>query len=202
VIGPDGRGRTMSVSAHKTDDELISDVRQGRMDAFRVLVQRHEPQVAATVIGMLGKGPEAQDVGQETFIRFYRSLDRFRGDASVGTYLTRIAMNLSLNALKRCKRQMQRYGGDTESLDGVPDETQRSDAHVEGRHIRDAIAKLSPKHRAVVVLRLLEERTTQETASILGVPAGTVLSRLARGIKALREHLEPQREVTHERQSS
>jgi len=61
--------------------------------------------VAATVIGMLGHCPEAEDIGQETFIRFYKSLDKFRGDASVGTYLTRIAINLSLNEIKRRRRQ-------------------------------------------------------------------------------------------------
>ncbi len=185
----------MISSAQRPDDELIADVRQGRMDAFRMLVERYEPQVAATVIGMLGKGPEAQDVGQEVFVRFYRSLERFRGDASLGTYLTRIAMNLSLNALKRRTRQKQRYGGDTESLREMADETDRTGKHDDSREIHDAIAKLAPKHRAVVVLRLLEERSTQETAEILGVPAGTVLSRLARGVKALREYLAPYREV-------
>ncbi|SVD24097.1 uncharacterized protein METZ01_LOCUS376951, partial [marine metagenome] len=78
-----------------TDTAFIDRAREGDETAFRVLVERYEPQVAATVVGMLGPGDEADDVGQETFVRFYRALAKFRGDAALGTYLTRIAMNLS-----------------------------------------------------------------------------------------------------------
>ena len=92
-----------------TDRALIDQARAGDEAALRVLIERYEPQVAATVVGMLGPGDEADDVGQETFVRFYQSLDKFRGDAALGTYLTRIAINLSLNALERRKRQRWRF---------------------------------------------------------------------------------------------
>ena len=68
-------------------------------------MRRYESKVAATVVGMLGAGNEADDVGQETFIRFYNALKNFREEASVGTYITRIAINLSLNELRRRKRR-------------------------------------------------------------------------------------------------
>jgi len=87
-----------------TDAELIDASRAGDNNSFKEIVKRYESRVAATVIGMLGNCPEADDVGQETFIRFYQGLDKFRGEASVGTYLTRIAINLSLNELKRLKK--------------------------------------------------------------------------------------------------
>src|SRR5215207_4833149 len=92
-----------------TDQELIGRARAGDERAFRLLVERFEPVVAATVTGMLGPGDDADDVGQETFIRFYRALGDFRGEASVKTYLRRIAVNLSLNALKRRRRFALRF---------------------------------------------------------------------------------------------
>ena len=85
----------------ETDRALTDRAREGDEAAFRTLVTRYESRVAATVVGMLGPGDEADDVGQETFIRFYQALGKFRGEAALITYLTRIAMNLSLNAIKR-----------------------------------------------------------------------------------------------------
>ena len=79
----------------QTNEQLAAAARDGDMDAFRMLVEKLEPRVAATVIGMLGPGPDAEDVGQETFVRFYRALNSFRGDSSVVTYVTRIAINLA-----------------------------------------------------------------------------------------------------------
>ena len=91
-----------------SDSALIVRARRGDARAFRTIVERYQEAVARTVIGMLGPGDEADDVGQETFIRLHGSLNRFRGDAGLKTYLTKIAMNLSLNALKRRKRQRGR----------------------------------------------------------------------------------------------
>ena len=92
-----------------TDSALIDRARAGDETAFRTLVERYESQVAATVVGMLGPSEEADDVGQETFVRFYQALGKFRGEAALGTYLTRIAMNLSLNAIKRRQKQRWRF---------------------------------------------------------------------------------------------
>ena len=92
-----------------SDETLLAGARAGDDRAFASLVERYEARVAATVVGMLGPGDEAEDVGQETFIRLYRYLDRYRGDASLGTYLTRIAMNLSLTALRKRKRWFSRF---------------------------------------------------------------------------------------------
>ncbi len=139
---------------------------------------------------MLGQCPEAEDVGQETFIRFYQNLSDFRGESSVVTFLTRIAINLSLNELKRRKRQFQR---------DMPLEAARSIAGEDARDydpdqkeiVQRAIQQLSPKHRAVIVLRLVEGYSTKETAHILKLAHGTVLSRLSRALEKLKELLEP-----------
>lgn len=148
--------------------------------------------MAATVINMLGYCPEAEDVGQETFIRFYRSLPKFRGDSSVGTYLTRIAINLSLNEIKRYKRRRELHlSREDEKMDSVPDHSDRKNQKELKEIVHTGIQKLNPKYRAVIVLRLIQGYTTQETAQILHLPVGTVLSRLARAQMQLKEILRP-----------
>lgn len=178
-----------------TDHALVERARAGDHAAFRKIVERHEGAIGAVVVGMLGPGPEAEDVGQDTFIRFYRSLDRFRGDAALRTYLTRIAKNLSLNALKRRKRTSLRFLRiDDGSSPEVRFETLASEeaspaADVERREreraVRSAIDGIDEKHRVVLVLRMIEGLSTRETAEALGLPQGTVLSRLSRAMKKL-----------------
>ena len=176
-----------------SDQALIDRSRAGDERAFRDLVERYEPRVAATVIGMLGPGDEAEDVGQETFIRLYRALDRFRGDSSLGTYVTRIAINLSLTALKKRKRRISRFVSQDETERDRPEaswdprgELERKD---DIRRVREAVARLAPNHRAVVVLRMIDGYSTREAAEILGVPVGTVMSRLARAMERLEKDM-------------
>jgi RNA polymerase sigma-70 factor (ECF subfamily) len=175
-----------------TDEELVTAARDGDDDAFKELVVRFEPIVARTVTGMLGDSAEAEDVGQETFIRFYNSLRRFRGESSVRTYLTRIAMNLSLNELKRRKRRRLRFTiKPVEEYHDLADEKQDRGRDVDKERIWMAIGQLEEKFRSVIVLRLIDGYSTEETARILDIPLGTVLSRLSRGQKKLRELLGP-----------
>jgi RNA polymerase sigma-70 factor, ECF subfamily len=184
-----------------TDAELIANARAGDDRAFAVLVDRYERVVAATVIGMLGPGDDADDVGQETFIRFHRALGSFRGESSLKTYLVHIAMNLSLNALGRRRRSVLRFvSRDSEADDGdplvdLPEPRLGPDGDVDTKElqllVRAAVRRLGEKHRAVVVLRLFHEYSTKEAADILGVPEGTVLSRLSRAMKELESLLRP-----------
>jgi RNA polymerase sigma-70 factor (ECF subfamily) len=144
------------------------------------------------VIGMLGYCTEAEDIGQETFIRFYKALAKFRGDSSIGTYLTRIAINLSLNELKRRQRRRKRYHDNPEEkLEKVTTSSDSYEREDKKEMVRQAVQKLDPKSRAVIVLRLIDGYSTQETANILKLPTGTVLSRLARGQMKLRDILTP-----------
>ncbi len=180
-------------SAEPSEAELIDRARDGDEGAFRELVVRYEPLVAATAQGMLGRGPEAEDVGQETFVRFWRSLDRFRGDSSAGTYLTRIAMNLSLNVLKR-RTRMRRWfaeGDLPDRADPSAFASRETETSETARVVGEAIRTLEPPHRAVVVLRLVQGLSTAETAAALGIPTGTVLSRLSRAQRLLRQKLAP-----------
>jgi RNA polymerase sigma-70 factor (ECF subfamily) len=185
-----------------TDEALVSRAREGDEHAFRELVRRYEDRVAATVIGMLGPGADAEDVGQETFVRFYRALEQYRGEAGIGTYLTRIAINQSLKAIRRRKswrRRFSRYGdqpeGDAEHRLAAQLESPERDSDLQRMErselVRIGLDALTPERRAVVVLRLIEGYSTRETAEALGIAEGTVLSRLSRGLATMREALRP-----------
>lgn len=179
----------------QSDAELIARARASDDRAFAMLVDRYEGVVAATAIGMLGRGDDAEDVGQETFIRFHRAIGDFRGDSSLKTYLVHIAMNLSINALSRRRRSLLRFvSRDQSPIDHIeprPGPDRDADAAELKTIVRAAIARLGEKHRAVVVLRLLHDCSTRETAEILGVPEGTVLSRLSRALEELEVDLAP-----------
>ncbi|HPC35048.1 MAG TPA: sigma-70 family RNA polymerase sigma factor [Candidatus Marinimicrobia bacterium] len=178
-----------------TDQEIIDACLAGNENAFTEIIRRYESRVAATVIGMLGRCPEAEDVGQETFIRFYKSMSKFRGESSLSTYLTRIAMNLSINELNRRKRQSRFVPLDDPEISRKTsgDSGNQSDSE-SGTIVHWAVAQLAPKFRSTVVLRLMEGYSTEETAQILQLPVGTVLSRLARAKAQLLNLLAPYKE--------
>jgi RNA polymerase sigma-70 factor (ECF subfamily) len=176
------------------DNELLTSARAGDPAAFPALVDRYKYIVAGVVIGMLGRGDDADDVGQETLIRFHAALHQFRGDAQVGTYIRRIAMNLSLNALKRRRRVRLRLVSRDRSdvpLDEPPVEGYDAEGAERRDVVRAAVARLDEKHRSVVVLRVLDGLSTNETAAVLHVPPGTVMSRLSRGMAELERLLAP-----------
>ena len=166
----------------QNDENLVSESRNGDMQAFKELVERHESKVAGVIKSMLGDTTEAVDVGQEVFIRFYEALDKFKGESAVGTYLIRIAINLSLNEIKRRKRRSLFF---MPIEDGhwvkAPDETadMKDIIHYE-------INRLDVDFQSVVTLRMMEGYSTEETSEILGIPLGTVLSRLSRAQKKLK----------------
>lgn len=144
------------------------------------------------MIGMLGHCTEAEDIGQETFIRFYKSLNKFRGESSISTYLTRIAINLSLNEIKRRQRRRKYFSTTSEDrLDNIPEITTSKNKNETQEIVNLAIQKLEPKFRSVLVLRLILGYTTQETAKIMKLPVGTVLSRLTRTQMKLKDILTP-----------
>jgi len=166
--------------------------------AFRLIVQTHASTVAGVVTSMLGPGDDADDAGQETFIRLIRAIPTFRGDSSIRTFVTRIAMNVSLDALARRKRDRRfvSLGSAEDTASGaVPSADRGVDEEQEQRDrlrlVQQAVDSLDGKHRAVVVMRLLEERSTRESAQLLGIPEGTVMSRLTRAMQKLEHILRP-----------
>jgi RNA polymerase sigma-70 factor (ECF subfamily) len=175
--------------------ELVARAVGGDELAFREIVRRHESTVARTVTAMLGAGDDADDAGQETFIRFFRALPQFRGDAAIGTYLTRIAVNISCDMLERRKKRSG-WLSIGPADDSVPLEAEPQVNEVEmverDTAIRRAVDELDEKHRAVVVLRILEEKSVKEVAALLDVPEGTVMSRLKRALAKLAQAIGPE----------
>lgn len=166
------------------DGQLISAALGGDSAAFKTLVERHESKVAGIVKSILGECPEANDVGQEVFIRFYQAMDRFKGESALATYLARIAINLSLNELKKKKKNGSLFQP-LEAAQGMGNGDYAEEERIQV--LRTEIAHLDPEFNAVVSLRIIEGYSTEETAEILKVPLGTVLSRLYRAQKKLKE---------------
>lgn len=179
-------------SYNVTDDiELVKAALDGNKNAFGEIVERYRRMVARTIKGMLGDSVYAEDIGQEVFIKLYHSLSEFRGDSKLSTYIQRIAVNLTLNEIKRRKRFFTMFSqkGNNEMYEfEVPDhDTQdRRDA----REIVDkALNSLDPKFRVIVTMRMLQGYSTKETAEVLNLPLGTVLSRLSRAQEQLKDIL-------------
>jgi RNA polymerase sigma-70 factor (ECF subfamily) len=174
-----------------SDIELIERSGAGDKAAFSALVKRHQQTVATTIIGMLGAGDDAEDVGQTVFIRFYHAMNDFRGEAQLSTYLTRIAINLSLNEIKRQKRRSMLFFRPTDGKQhfNIADEVDQESEKDTKEIVNKALQALDPKFRSVAVLRWIQGYSTKETAEILKLPVGTVLSRLARAQEKLKELL-------------
>ncbi len=173
-----------------SDDELLTFARQGNDEAFAVIVNRYQQAVLATIRGMLGEVGAVQDIGQDVFIRFYKAIDNFKGDAKLRTYLTRIAINLSLNELQKRKRKSWLTFFRTN--DALPEISDRSESWKRKEHqelIDKALLSLEKDLRAVIVLRLVDGFSTKEVAEMLDMPLGTVLSRLSRARTQLQEAL-------------
>lgn len=180
----------MSDTRDASDEDLLDAARGGDQFAFRVLVERHHEALARTVAGMLGPGDAIDDVMQEVFVQFYKNLAKFRGDSSVRTYLNRIAINRSLDVLRRRRRSLRRFVG----IEDIPERetaTESTALSSADKTVWKALDKLPSDQKAVVTLRLVDGYSTQETAEILGVRYGTVLSRLSRALDKLRDQLGP-----------
>lgn len=173
------------------DDELVKASLDGDKLAFSEIVNRYRRMVARTVKGMLGDSVYSEDIGQEVFVNLYNSLPGFRGEAKLSTYIQRIAINLTLNEIKRRKRFFSMFshkGSDEMSeyeIADPEDEEKREAKEI----VNKALMSLDPKFRIIVAMRLLQGYSTKETAEILDLPLGTVLSRLSRAQEQLKEIL-------------
>jgi len=180
----------MKESYSKADEtELVKASVEGDKLAFGELVNRYRKMVARTVKGMLGDTVYAEDIGQEVFVKLYHSLAEFRGDSKLATYIQKIAVNLTLNEIKRRNRFFSMFtqkGNDEIYEVDVPAENDEEKREAKEIVIK-ALMKLDPKFRVVVTMRMLQGYSTKETAEILELPLGTVLSRLARAQEQLKE---------------
>jgi len=166
---------------------------------FELVVLNYEKKVYNLIYRMLLNEEDAKDLTQETFLRVYSGLGRFRGEASLGTYIYRVATNLCLDLMRR-RRYRQTLSldepgrdGDRSLLEKVADEAAGTDREVERRDlqraVQRAIATLDADHRAVIILREYNGLSYDEIAAILEIAPGTVKSRLNRAREKLRREL-------------
>lgn len=181
----------------ETDHELIAMVVSGDQDAYRVLVDRYSNLVYTVAVRIVGNEEDAEDVAQETFVRAYRALARFRGDSKFSSWIYRIAVNRALTHLKRRKRRPA-----TVELSATPSvASEVTSRRVEENpeqvvlsdefraQVRDAVAQLPGHYGAAITLFYLEEKSYKEVAAILGLPMGTLKTHLHRARTLLREIL-------------
>lgn len=176
------------------DEELLERSKKGDNIAFKCLIERFEQPIATVIKGILGDCPEAEDVGQEVFIKFYQSMHQFNGKSSLKTYITRIAINLSLNEYKKRKSNL------SYNINEVP-ETKfinkfEENNFDEKEYVENALKQLPLEHRSIIVLRLMEGYSVKEASKMLKIPVGTVLSRLSRAQEKLRQILKPINKLT------
>jgi RNA polymerase sigma-70 factor (ECF subfamily) len=173
------------------ESELIKAALHGDKNAFGEIVKRYRKMVARTVKGMLGDSVFAEDIGQEVFIKLYYSLPEFRGEAKLSTYIQKIAVNLTLNEIKRRNRFFSMFSqkGNNEMYEVEIAESDVEERRDASELVNKALALMDPKFRIVLALRMLQGYSTKETSEILDLPQGTVLSRLSRGQEQLRDIL-------------
>lgn len=179
------------------DQRLIAESLQGNTAAFGVLVRRYQERLYHSVYRLVENAEDAQDVVQEAFLSAYQSLTSFKGDSRFFTWLYRIAVNTAIS-LKRKHRATVRIETLTNGnirLDPLdPSAASRPEHALEQAEqqsrVRQALARLSPEHRAVLVMKEIDGMKYEEMAETLQVPIGTIRSRLHRARMELRELLE------------
>lgn len=178
------------------DAALIALARQGSETAVRDIVRRYNRRLYRVARAILRDESEAEDVVQDTYVRAFTTLATFRGDAQLGSWLTRIAMNEALGRLRRRKPTVDVKTIDDERLpEGVvtpmPSNPETNEARDEVRVIlEECVADLPEAFRAVFILRQVEEMSIEETATQLGIRPETVKTRLHRAHAMLRQTLD------------
>jgi RNA polymerase sigma-70 factor (ECF subfamily) len=174
------------------DHILIQRFLAGEDAAFERLVERYYQRIDRLAQQIVRHPMAAEDIAQECFLRAYRGLPRFRGEASFYSWLYRITVNLCLNYLRQQAYQRSTTQ-DTEvsALPIVDDPSLLLETQERERLIRHAIDKLPPHYRVAIVLRDLEGLSYQEIAAILSIPLGTVKSRINFGKRLLHKALRP-----------
>lgn len=184
-----------------SDNQLIDSARSGDEAAFSEIVSRYRNPLTNYIYRMLGDYEEAVDLAQESFVRVYFALERYRSDYAFSTYIYRIATNLAISEIrKRKRRRILSMTGLFDSGDGMArdlepeDHRPRPDDSLSREELSGAIGKalasLPDKYRAPVVLRDVQELSYDAIAEVLGLGLGTTKSRISRGRAILKEKLD------------
>ena len=179
------------------DQRAIKECLKGDASAFGELVRRYQDRLFNSVFRMVDHAEDAHDVVQEAFLNAYQALDTFKGDSLFFTWLYRIAVNTAIS-LRRKQRVVLSIdaarNGEPLVKPTDPSQTSRPGYALEQgeqeQRVQNALGRLSPEHKAVLVMKDMEGQKYEEMAEVLGVPIGTIRSRLHRARVELREILE------------
>lgn len=194
------KGITPSAASDPLDHELVRRVQQGESAAFDLLVRRYQHRVVALVSRYVGDWSEAQDVAQDAFIRAYRAIGSFRGDAQFYTWLHRIAINTAKNHLQAMKRRPPNAdidAGDAEHFDAALQmrDTDTPERELLRNEVEQAVMRsvnaLPRELRLAITLREVDGLSYDEIAQRLDCPIGTVRSRIFRAREAIDRELRP-----------
>jgi len=170
-----------------SDGVLVTLVKAGELEPFDELVRRHQVKIHDLCYKMLRNYDDAKDVAQETFLKAYQKINKFKGKAKFSTWLYRIAVNNCLNFIKRQKPTEELFEEITSS--GKDDPVQIYKGKKFKEMIRKAVAKLPEVQKAVFTLRSLEDLPYQEVSEILNKPISTVKVNHHLAVKNLRNYL-------------
>ena len=184
-----------------SDEELVSRSIGGDADSFNQLVLRWERPIYALAYRVIGREEDARDVCQETFLRAFRALGGFRGQAKFSSWLYRIALNLCRDWVRRQRRtpvvplpedvDVIELAASREPTEPIEDLVARRDLT---RAVEKAMARLPEEQRTAIILKEYHGLTFQEIADLVGCPLSTVKTRLYQGLTVLRRELD-QKEV-------
>lgn len=182
-----------------TDKNLIEKTKNGDNSAFEELVKKYEHKIYNLALRLTGNPEEAGDILQETFLKAYRSLNSFKGEANFSTWLYRIAMNIALMRKRKEKGKVfesidaPQFTAEGEITKEIPDWSTNPEAEIENKEVRNiltnALASLPDDYRAVLVLRDIQNLSNKEVSEILKLSIPTVKSRLHRARLFLRNEV-------------
>jgi len=183
--------------SERTDRELVEAAQKGDADAFGALMRRHQKRVYRLALHLVRNSAEAEDVTQDTFVRAYGALDRFDGRSEPFTWIYRIAVNLSLNAIRARKPSERRSSPDDPRIESLLVERRAKLASPEAASedkelafaLMTAIDALSEILRTTLVLVIIDGVAHADAGKILGCSEGTVAWRIHEARRRLREHL-------------
>jgi len=178
------------------EDTLVERARRGDADAYEELVRRYTEMAFRAAYLVTGSAPDAEEAAQDAFVKAFRALSRFRAGAPFRPWLLRIVGNEARNRRRAAGRRAAlelRLAEGIGAGGAAPSPEAAAEAAEERRALLRALMMVGDDHRQVVGCRYLLQLSVEETAATLGIPEGTVKSRLARALTHLRELMEPVR---------
>jgi len=187
--------RTSPQADSREEAGLIAAAQRGDTGAFGMLVRLHQRTIYRLAYGLTRNASDADDLAQETFVRAYQAIGRFRVGEPMRPWLSRIAVNLAFSMFRRRKRRPEvalepLVEAGKQFASGGEDPSDAASRKESQRMVASAFEQLSNEHRAVLALRVVQDMSYDDIARTLRVPVGTVMSRLSRARAELRAKLD------------